>query len=760
MRSLWKPVLLFAILFVVHSGAARAQTSNRIQEIAVEGTRQASPSLVIIQSGLQIGGSLSSDNASEAVRKLWNLGIFSDVRILTEDADNGLKVTLRVVELPVVNNIAVRGFKEFKDTEIINAISIARNKAIGDVAISQMTRKILDMYAEKGFLLATVDFKLEPIGGDSSRVDVLVSMDEGKKVKVKHIEFEGNENLSAGKLKKVMEVKEDRWYRSGEFKKESIKTDEETIVHYYKTLGYRDASVLGDSLVVNPKNNDITLLIRIEEGQKYIFGKTFLDGNSVFPSDQLLAFVAYTEGETFNEDQISMAFYQMVTHYQDAGYLNVAIDRVQEAHGDTVDVRFDIAEGTTAKIAKVIIQGNTKTIDKVIRREIELFPGESFSRTKFEESARKIRMLNYFAKDETGVEPNYVFADNGKDVNLIFKVKESQTGMASVGGGYSERDKLVGTLSLSNSNLFGRGQSLNFAWEMGSRRKSFDIGFSEPWLFDTKTSLSADIYDIDRSDYTSAFDEEIRRGGYIRAGRRLNWPANSRLFLTYTYEDVTYVNPDEDYADYLITGVTSSVSLTFARDTRNQADFATSGSRTTIEGEVAGGLLGGELSYYRYILNNEFYMPLFWKLSLCVRSKLGFINAYSEDTTVPYSERFMPGGTSYDGFVRGYSNYQVGPRLNGEEIGGETMMVNNIEVQLPIIRGTLYGLGFYDFGNAWRTLAQTNPFDVKRSVGAGIRMSIPGMGTIGFDVGYGFDKLEDAVKRSGLKTHFQFGNTF
>ncbi|MHB9030355.1 MAG: outer membrane protein assembly factor BamA [Candidatus Latescibacterota bacterium] len=761
MRSFRKPAItLLLILLSLSCGDAFAQNPNRIQEILVEGAKQASPALIIVQSGLQAGSSLSSDNTSEAVRKLWNLGIFSDVRILREEVENGSKVVIRVVELPVVNSILLDGFREFKEQEVINTINLARNKAIGERTVAKMTRQILDMYIAKGFLLADVNFRMNPLPDDSSKVDVAITVTEGKKVKVKKITFEGNQNIGAGKLKKIMQTKEDRWFSSGDFKKENLEKDKDTIVRYYKTQGYRDASVLSDTLLVNPKNDDITLQVRVNEGQKYKFGKTTIDGNSVFPDEELLAFVSYQEGETFNEDLIITTFYQIMVHYNDSGYLNVAVDRIQTAHGDTVDVHYDIAEGNISKVAKVIVQGNTKTIDKVIRREIELFPGESFNRTKFEESARNLRMLNFFAQDETGVEPNYTFAENGKDVNLIYKVKEKQTGMASVGAGYSERDKLVGTLSFTNGNLFGRGQSLNFAWDMGTRRKALQLGFSEPWLFDTRTSFSFDLYDIQRSDYTSAFDQEQRRGGYVRVGRRLKWPDDSRLYLSYRLEDVDYTNPSSYYSYYLVTGKTSALSLMFTRDTRDQYEFATNGSRTSATVEIAGGPLGGDLSYYKYLLNNEFYTPLFWKFSLVARSRIGFLKGYKQDNWVPYSERFMPGGTSYDGFIRGYPNRQVGPLLRGEEVGGETMLVNNIELQLPIIKGMIYGIGFYDFGNAWRSLSQTNPFDVKRSAGVGVRMSIPQIGMIGFDVGYGFDKLEGMNRVGGWRTHFQFGNMF
>ena len=221
-----------------------------------------------------------------------------------------------------------------------------------------------------------------------------------------------------------------------------------------------------------------------------------------------------------------------------------------------------------------------------------------------------------------------------------------------------------------------------------------------------------------------------------------------------------YSNASSYYSLYLINGKTSSLSFSLIRDSRDLPQFATQGARTSAQFEVAGGPLGGDLSYYKYVLNNEMYVPLFWNLSLGLKTRIGYLRGYQESEFVPYSERFMPGGTSWDGVVRGYPNRQVCPLLDGEEIGGETMMVNNIEMQIPVVAQTLYGIVFYDFGNAWRNLSETNPFDTKRAAGIGARVFVPGIGNLGFDLGYGFDRIEGARDIGGWRTHFQFGQVY
>ncbi|MBN1290453.1 MAG: outer membrane protein assembly factor BamA [Candidatus Latescibacteria bacterium] len=752
-------VLALLLSLTLFPQTSFTQGRQRIREIDIESNFDVSDfkNLILNQSGLRVGNPLSSDSASQAIRTLWDLDIFSDVRITSEQVENGLKVIIKVDVLPSINRIKTEGFDEYKEEEVLTNLGLVRNLKIGDRKIVKMKDQINAMYKEKGYLLPKVDFITTPVPGDSTFVDVLIKIVEGRKYKIKTINFEGNENLSDKKIKKEMETKEDRWYRSGDFKEDVFTQDKEKIIHLYKSEGYRDAIIARDSTYFDEDAGKIHLTIFVQEGRKYKFGKTTYEGNSIFTDDDLRALVKYSEDETFNEDMLHQSLYEMNVLYNNRGYLKTGLVPVQMAHGDTVDILIDIAEGNVSKVSKIIITGNTKTVEKVIRREIFLMPGDEFNRTLFDRSHRNIMSLNYFEN----VEPDYEPHMDSDDVDIVFNVTEKQTGVASMGAGYSERDKLVGTLSFSNSNLFGKGQGVNVSWDIGSRRKAFQLGFTEPWLFDTRTSFSFNVYNIVRSDYTSAFDQEQRRGGYIRLGRRLRWPDDyCRGYISYRLEDVNYTNPSEYYSLYLVTGKTSSVSFMLTRDSRDLPQFATDGSRTSATYEIAGGPLGGDLSYYKYLFNNEFYTPIVWQVSLIVRSRLGFLKGYKEDTWVPYSERFMPGGTSYDGFVRGYSNRQVCPLLSGEEIGGETMIVNNFELQFPIVAQMVYGLCFYDFGNAWRNLSETNPFDVKRSAGLGVRLAIPGLGMLGFDFGYGFDKLEGATKIGGWRTHFQFGNQF
>ncbi|MBT4485430.1 MAG: outer membrane protein assembly factor BamA, partial [Candidatus Latescibacteria bacterium] len=513
--------IIFIFMFFLSYDTALAQSNDRIQEIVVESNVDIK-SLVVNQSGLKVGNALSRDSASEAIKRLWNLELFRDVSISSEELEDGYKIIIKVEVLPEARTITTNGFKEFEEEEILNAIELVRGKMIGEGKIIKMKKKILNMYHEKGFLMAKAEFQLKPLPDDSIKVDIIISMNEGKKVKIKSISIEGNQNISDRRLTKIMETKVHRWYRSGEYKEDVLEKDKELIVTLYKTRGFRDAVVLRDSLFYGEEDDRINLIIYVAEGKEYKFGKTTLEGNTHFTDEELLAYVTHESGDIFNEMLIDKVKYDVTVDYNNEGYLQAMIQAVQYAHGDTVDIHYDIAEWSISRIARVIIEGNVKTHEKIVRREITLLPGMAFNRDKLERSHREIMALNYF--DPSGVLIDYEPAENENEVNIKIKVTEKSTGIAQMGAGYSERDRLIGTLAFSNSNLFGRGQGINFNWDMGTRRKSFQLGFTEPWLLDTPTIFSVSIYDIARSDYTSAFDREKRRGGYTRLGRELKWP--------------------------------------------------------------------------------------------------------------------------------------------------------------------------------------------------------------------------------------------
>lgn len=510
-----------------------------------------------------------------------------------------------------------------------------------------------------------------------------------------------------------------------------------------------------------------------------------------------------------------------------------------------IDIRYVITEGLPSHINLVHITGNTRTKDFVIRREMSVRPGQIFNRSLLIRSVRDIMALNFFAN----VVPEPINLPSG-DVDIEFKVEEKQTGQVSAGAGYNSQDKVVGSIGMGIPNFRGNGQNLSFNIDFGSRRNSFQLSFTEPWLFGRPTLLGADLFVLNRrwyDDYT-----EGRQGGSIRLGRRLRWPDNYfRLYASYRLERTRFFDLSGSYAsatssssrfnyqwtsiDTVITTDTSGtvidtsvqinnnaqsdlvigdplpgtvaafgddwhtaskISLSLIRDSRNLPEFATKGSMLSYQFENTGGLLGGYWQYQRHRFEAAKFIPLIGNIALAARVQYGVILGASsdpKDVRILISDRFSPGGTAYEGIVRGYDDGDltpdslvtgadttiyfyndpdsISPRSDPPDsiitsssfktrVRGKYMLVANAEIQIPISQGQLYTLLFFDAGNSWLKLDDVRPFDdLYKGAGVGFRLLVPGIGTIGFDFAYPLDQPPDGSDK-GWRPHFQIGTTF
>jgi len=431
---------------------------------------------------------------------------------------------------------------------------------------------------------------------------------------------------------------------------------------------------------------------------------------------------------------------------------------------DTIDIDFQIEEGKVAKVNKINIVGNSRTKDKVIRRELFMLPGQTFSREMLMRSARELWVLNYFAN----VNPQPIPTADNEGIDILLEVEEKSTDTANMSAGWSERDKIIGSLGVAMNNLFGNGQKLGFDWNFGRYFRSFQLNFTEPWLFDTPTLAGMSIYDTKRDSRFIGYKQRSR-GGSIRVGRRLRWPDNFfrgdwiyRIDQTELSDFNSYIlqnNQSIVNEDWPQTA--SSITQIFSRNSLNRAEFPTIGSNFSISSEIAGSILGGNMNYHKHQLKTEWYSPFI--ASLVVRSnfELGVIQGFGNGR-IPYLERFFMGGEGQSRAIplRGYddplSNFNVGE-------GGNVMMKYSFELRLPISPNpTIYALAFGEAGNAWNTFKQADFTDLRRSVGFGARVFMPMLGMLGFDYAYGFDNVDRATNvRSGKwKPHFVFGKSF
>jgi outer membrane protein insertion porin family len=765
--------LILIILILLFSFCLTYAQSRVISKIEVEGNRTVDPSLVIKMSGLLRGMELDPYLVQDAIRRVYAMGLFSDIQIKGQETMEGITVTMVVKEYPRLTRIEIEGNKKIKKDDIFDKLKLIEGKLISPTEVKDEVKNIKSIYEEKGYLLAQVESEISE-SVTPGEVVLKFKIKEGRKVKIKKIYIEGNQVFSDGKVRKQMKNKQDSFFRSGEFDPEKYEEDKEKIVEFYQKEGYLDAEVVSDSIWYDPSRKDMFIQIRVFEGPQYIFGKVSWEGNKRFSDDILKKAIKFEEGKVYDQEKYDKALEELHALYLEEGYLYAQILDETKTRGNVVDINYFVSEGITANIRKINIVGNTKTREKVIRRELCVKPGQKFRRSLLMRSLRDVMYLNYFGN----VLPDYEVLDNG-DIDLILKVEEKPTGQFSFGAGYSELNKLVGTIGLGTPNLFGRGQTLQLSWEFGKTVQNYQLSFTEPWFLDTPTSVGFDIYNTNQNWYDE-FTEQ-RKGIGLRLGRRLSWPDDYfRLFVRYRLENVRYFD-FETYTDTLgvervlpeleyLTQIkwpqrTSSFDFTIIRDSRDLPQFATSGSVMSWNAEFAGGLLGGDWSYHKHIFLFYKYIPSFWKFVLVAKAKFGVIDTYTKGGSVPYSERFTPGGIDSDGIIRGYADGTVGPKdESGYLIRGRSVLVYNFEYQFPIVEQQIYGLLLADMGNAYLKTRDVQPLAFKnlyKSVGFGVRLVVPNLGMIGFDMAYGFDYPDPLNRDHGeWRPHFNFGTSF
>lgn len=745
-------------------GATSLPENATITTVTVDGIYSADTFLVVNSSGLIPGDRLTPGLIQDAIKGVYALGLFSDVQIDVSPDRNGVALMIKVVEYPKLRQLSFSGNKKIKKDKLKESLTLFEGRLVSPEAVKNSIEKIKSLYAEKGYLLVEVNTEQKPVEGDSNMVDLKFDLNEGQKVKVAHITFSGNTHFTDKKLRGQMSTKQKSLFRGGGFDREKYLADKDKVVEFYKDHGYIDAYVTGDSIRYSADSTRMSIDIGLSEGDIYYFGNIGWEGNKIFTDPKLKDTIKFKPSQIYSQKKYDETLAKMHEMYQDEGYWYANIEEKTSARQETLDFHLTITENDPVHIRLVNIEGNDKTKEKVIRRELTIKPGTVFKRSVLGRSLRELMVLNFFSN----VEPGWDILPNG-DIDLKIKVSEKETGQFSVGAGYSQVDKLVGTIGVGIPNLFGTGQTATLDLELGGRRNTFSLSYLEPWLLDTPTSVSTSVYLQDRQWYN--WFNERRTGGDVQVGRRLRWPDSYfRVYTGYRLEQVNYLDITQEYKDNNIDNpysvdkqnwplTTSSASLTILRDSKDLAQFATRGSVVSMRNELAGSVLGGSWNYFKQVYTTEYYKTLFWKVVLMGRAKFGqMAGLHKVDGDIPYSERFAPGGVDPDGTIRGYDDGQVGPRdYRGAFLRGRFELIYNLELTIPISEQQFYIVLFADAGNSYLSLKDIKPFKrYYRSAGPGFRVLIPLVGIMGFDFGYPFDGLD----KGRWKTHFQIGRGF
>ena len=773
MKSMYYILLaLLLILLIAVEGYTQPQ-KFKINNIRIEGNERADSSIIILNSGLRPGKEITSEDIQKAVKNLWSLKLFSDVKIFVEKQTySGLDLLIRLEEFPRLDGWVVEGNDKLKKKDIDTELQFYKGMVLTPFKIYKGKRNLIKKYKEEGYLLAQVN--IDTVYRNKYEVLAEVKIDEGQKVQVKQIRIFGNKYLTENELKKQFSgIKEDRWWRGADFNEKKYHEDLSNLLNYCRKKGFRDAEIVKDSIYYSENKKDMFIDIYINENQQYYFGKVTFDGNTVFSDAELRTQLLFNRGDIYNQEEFEKSIRENIQNlYYNQGYLFANIQPLEIPAGvDTVDINLRVNEGSVVRIKEIIITGNTKTNEKVVRRELKIYPGDTFNRARLERSVRDVWVLNFFANVVPDVK---LIEGDDKHINLEVNVEEKSTDTANMSAGYSQRDGMIGSIGLALNNFSlahplggGDGQRLAFDWYFGRYYRSVSLSFTEPWTFNTPTLTGFSLFNTRSGGGFYPWDRTVR-GGSVQLGRRFQWPDNyfrGDWILRVAETKIFNIRDPELLDSYIFYDrPTTQISLTqiIQRDSRNRPEFPTQGTVYSLMTELSGGPLQGDEDYLKNIFTVEWYIPTFAGFVLYTQSKLGVISGLHKNFYINPGELFYMGGSglSFSEGLRGYDEGVVGPiSASGQPLGGQSMFKFSAEFRIPIAPNpVIFGLFFLEAGNVWATFDETNLQDLRRGIGFGVRLFMPMIGIIGVDFGYGVDYFTPRGFRTARwKTHFQFG---
>ncbi len=739
-----------------------------VKSIDIQGNKSIGVAQVLAKIKTRVGQEYQENVVGDDLKRLYNTGHFVDVQIDHEDVDGGYKVIVRLKEKPIVDEITFSKIRYYNKNFLQSKMKTKKDKFLDNKALKDDINTIEDLYKKKGLTQVKVDVE-SFVDEATSKVTLHFIIREGYRVKIRRINVYGN---TAYPDKRIIQVIKSRWawlFNGGLLKEDVLEEDIGRITAFYEQNGYIDAKA---SYVVEPLYKGlVNVNITVDEGKRYYVGSLNISGNKVLSQGDILIDIKnIKEGNIFSREKLDEDIANIRNAYFDQGYISANVQEATSFNTETgkVDVRLDITEGSLAYIDKIKIQGNTRTRDIVIRRELRMYPGDQFDGQKLRKSKERLKDLAYFEDVGYDIEDT----DQSDQKDLVVQVKEAKTGNFSFGGGYSTVDKLVGFVEVEQKNFdfanwpsfTGGGQDLKVRAEIGSTHQNFLLSFTEPWLFDYPVSGGFDAYLTDRNRDSStgyAYDER-RAGADLRLGKRFD--DNFSIGGVYRLEQIKIGNLDSnvssDLRDEEGSNVVSSLGFSTANDYRDSTLSPTKGFIVRNNADLAGGVLGGDKDFYRLQTGGSYYMPFKFNELLTVleiSARTGLVKAYGNSDRVPIFERYFAGGANS---IRGYNERKVGPLdpvNNDDPIGGETMFVGNIEYTVPIVEILKLAV-FFDTGNVWSKVKDFGDGGLKSGTGIGLRVKTP-IGPINLDYGYPLSSEPGEDKKSG-KFYFSVSRGF
>lgn len=734
----------------------------KIDKIVIEGSKKVEAEAILEKMDLKNGMTLDNYTLRTDIKKIYEMKYFDSVEAHQKIVSGKSHLVIQVIEKPIISKISFAGNDEVSADDLTEQIKTREfnildvNTIKGDILILQK------FYEEKGFYLSNINYDL--VKNEFGGLDLVFQIKEFDKVKVKKIIFLGNHEIPDQDLKTFMHTQEETLFSglsgSGSFKEFYFKTDIEQLKYLYKNRGYLQVNIGNPVITVTEDKKWIFITIDVKEGPKFDVNDIFFNGELLFTEGEMREEVKLISGDTYSEQSLRKDIQTLTEMYQDKGYAfaNV-LRRLQIVPGENkVDIHYSFEKGKIAYFGKVIVKGNTKTRDKVVRRELRVHEGMKYSGSLLRKSKENVNRLGFF---EPGSVVFNTVSPRGKDniLDVEISVKERQTGQISLGAGYSTATKGFFQASIAQNNFRGLGQNLNLNVSVSENQKTYNLGFTEPYFMDSKWTAGADVYKT-QNGLISSFASE-KYGGDVRVGYPIF--EYTRFFVTVRHEvtDIKDVrNPTVIVEDE--NGTAATLKTTLRYDRRNNIFEPTKGIYGSISLEDAG--FYGDQHWLKASFEGRFYKPVYEELIFRSRVKVDQIMKTVSSKNIPRTEKFQMGGSRN---MRGYSYEDIGPQailkdkdsdiLTQFNIGGQFSVLGQFELEHPLIKEAgLKWVMFYDAGNVFLEEFQSEEFTLRQDYGFGFRWFSP-IGVLRFEFGYPIDPKEG---EEGQQFHFDIGQLF
>jgi outer membrane protein insertion porin family len=742
------------------TGLAAAPVVRAI-EVQFAGASTVSKEKILANMRTRVGRQYSEQAVEEDIRNLYATGNVSNVRIFGEPVKDGVRVIVVVQSKGQISEVTLAGVQLLKETRVRKEISAKPGDTLSETTLQADKEKILKYYADKGFTEVDVTYKTE-INEKLGTVRVAFTVNEGGKTVINSVTFAGNSALKTSELRKVVKTKKKgvlNFFSSGagRLNSELLESDALALRDLYQSRGYMDARIGRPQVTRDGESVDVAF--SISEGEQYRVGNVKYLGAKVFTLEEITQGVKLRTGEVYSPQSVRADVKSIQDLYGTRGYIDFQAGAdTKPGAGKTIDVTFNLDEGVQSYLEHINISGNTRTKDKVIRRELPLTPGEVFNTVRVDAGKQRLMNLNYFSKVEAF--PADTLVPGRKDLNVL--VEEKRTGSFNFGAGFSSIDNLLGFAEITQGNFditrwpyfTGGGPKFRMRLQYGTRRKDFVLSLTEPYFMDREISVGGELFYREAAFVSNVWDER-RYGFEVNARKRLGEFLTGRL--SYTLQDITVQNVPADASqtiqDERGSRVQSRLSAGLTHDTRDSVFLTRRGRRVDLSVYGSGGFLGGNTDIYGFDLEGSQYFHLPFDMILTLNGEIAGVNTWAGGDRVPIFDRLFLGGANN---LRGFNFRDVGPKdEDGEPIGGKSLWRFTVEMTAPVVDKVRAAV-FYDVGSVG-TEAYDFSGPVNSDVGVGVRLDLP-IGPVRID--YGFPLQTDRFTSKSGRFNFNIGYQF